>query len=147
MATKKAGGSTQLGRDSQSKRLGVKLFDGQVAKPGNIIVRQRGLEIRPGKNVLAGKDYTLFSVTEGYVQFYQRKVKRFTGHVLPAKFVEVTTEQPKRIDTNQAAVLKAKVEAKKAVLKARKRGYQPATDRPLPHGIRKRRNAKNSVKN
>ncbi len=145
MATKKAGGSTQLGRDSQAKRLGVKLFDGQVAKPGNIIVRQRGLEIRPGKNVLAGKDYTLFSTTEGYVRFYQRKLKRYTGHILPAKFVQVTDEAPKKIDTNQAQILKAKTEAMQKQIGSRKRGYSPAFDRPLPHGIRKRRNAKNAV--
>lgn len=145
MATKKAGGSTQLGRDSQAKRLGVKLFDGQLAKPGNIIVRQRGLEIRPGKNVSLGKDYTIFSLSEGYVEFYQKKVKRYTGHILPAKYVMVTEQAPQKLDTNQAAALKTKTAAKEKLLAARKRGYKPATDRPLPHGIRKRRKAKNSV--
>lgn len=69
MAHKKAGGSTRNGRDSQSKRLGVKRFGGQVVTAGSIIVRQRGTKIRPGVNVGLGKDHTLFATIDGVVQF------------------------------------------------------------------------------
>lgn len=69
MAHKKGRGSTRNGRDSQSKRLGVKRYDGQVVNSGTIIVRQRGSRIKPGHNVGMGKDYTLFATTEGYVKF------------------------------------------------------------------------------
>ena len=69
MAHKKAGGSTRNGRDSESKRLGVKLFGGQAAIAGNIIVRQRGTEFHPGKNVGIGKDHTLFAKANGVIKF------------------------------------------------------------------------------
>ena len=68
-AHKKGGGSTKNGRDSNSKRLGVKRADGQFALAGNIIVRQRGTRIYPGANVGLGKDYTLFALTDGVVKF------------------------------------------------------------------------------
>lgn len=69
MAHKKAGGSTRNGRDSVSKRLGVKRYGGQVVKAGNIIVRQRGTKFHPGDNVGCGKDYTLFATADGAVKF------------------------------------------------------------------------------
>ncbi len=69
MAHKKGVGSSNNGRESHSKRLGVKLFGGQIAKAGNIIVRQRGTVHNPGVNVGIGKDHTLFALTEGTVQF------------------------------------------------------------------------------
>jgi large subunit ribosomal protein L27 len=69
MAHKKAGGSTRNGRDSESKRLGVKIFGGQVVKAGNIIVRQRGTQFHKGVNVGIGKDHTLFATADGKVQF------------------------------------------------------------------------------
>lgn len=69
MAHKKAGGSTRNGRDSQAKRLGVKLFGGQKAIAGNIIVRQRGTEYHAGENVGMGTDHTLFAKAEGVVKF------------------------------------------------------------------------------
>jgi large subunit ribosomal protein L27 len=72
MAHKKAGGSTRNGRDSESKRLGVKRFGGQQVKAGNIIVRQRGTRIHPGVNVGCGKDHTLFATSDGIVQFVTR---------------------------------------------------------------------------
>ncbi len=72
MAHKKAGGSTRNGRDSESKRLGVKRFGGQVVKAGNILVRQRGTRIHPGVNVGCGKDHTLFATSDGVVQFVTR---------------------------------------------------------------------------
>ena len=69
MAHKKAGGSSKNGRDSNSKRLGVKRFGGQTVKPGEIIIRQRGTNTHPGKNVGMGKDHTLFATSAGQVQF------------------------------------------------------------------------------
>ena len=69
MAHKKAGGSTRNGRDSESKRLGVKLFGGQAAKAGNILVRQRGTKFHPGTNVGLGRDHTLFALADGQVKF------------------------------------------------------------------------------
>jgi large subunit ribosomal protein L27 len=69
MAHKKAGGSSRNGRDSESKRLGVKLFGGQVARAGNILVRQRGTRFHPGVNVGCGRDHTLFAKTDGKVTF------------------------------------------------------------------------------
>ena len=69
MAHKKAGGSTRNGRDSESKRLGVKIFGGQQVVAGNIILRQRGTKFHPGVNVGLGKDYTIFAKTDGVVKF------------------------------------------------------------------------------
>ena len=69
MAHKKAGGSTNNGRDSISKRLGVKLFGGQAVTAGNIIIRQRGTKVHPGVNVGMGKDHTLFAKADGVVKF------------------------------------------------------------------------------
>ncbi|RYE05791.1 MAG: 50S ribosomal protein L27 [Rickettsiaceae bacterium] len=73
MATKKAGGSSRNGRDSAGRRLGVKKSDGQHVIPGNIIVRQRGTKIHPGKNVGLGKDHTIFALIEGRVQFSSKR--------------------------------------------------------------------------
>ncbi len=69
MAHKKGGGSSRNGRDSQSKRLGVKKYAGEQVLSGNIIVRQRGTKIRPGNNVGLGKDHTIFAVAEGVIEF------------------------------------------------------------------------------
>jgi len=76
MAHKKGAGSSRNGRDSQSKRLGVKLFGGQIAKAGNIIVRQRGTKHNPGLNVGLGKDHSLFALADGEVEFRKRKDNR-----------------------------------------------------------------------
>jgi large subunit ribosomal protein L27 len=76
MAHKKAGGSSRNGRDSQSKRLGVKKFGGQEVIGGNIIIRQRGTRVYPGVNVGIGKDHTLFSLAEGRVRFHAGKLGR-----------------------------------------------------------------------
>ena len=89
MAHRKAGGSTQLGRDSQSKRLGVKKYGGQKVEAGNIIVRQRGTKFRPGENVKRGGDDTLFAMKDGAVKFAAKKIRKFTGHFEKAKFVSV----------------------------------------------------------
>jgi large subunit ribosomal protein L27 len=72
MAHKKAGGSTRNGRDSESKRLGVKRFGGEAVEAGNIMVRQRGTRIHPGENVRCGKDHTLFATAPGKVEFFTR---------------------------------------------------------------------------
>ena len=76
MAHKKAGGSSRNGRDSESKRLGVKKFGGQHVIGGNIIIRQRGTRVYPGRNVGMGKDHTLFALTEGRVVFHDGKLGR-----------------------------------------------------------------------
>lgn len=89
MAHKKAGGSTALGRDSQSKRLGIKLFGGQTAKAGSIIVRQRGTKWHAGKNVRRGSDDTLYSAAIGTVKFTAKKVKGFDGNLHQRRFVHV----------------------------------------------------------
>lgn len=73
MAHKKGAGSSKNGRESHSKRLGIKIYGGQAAISGNIIVRQRGTKHRPGENVGIGKDHTLFALTDGIVQFQKRK--------------------------------------------------------------------------
>ncbi len=73
MAQKKAGGSSRNGRDSKSKRLGIKCFGGEFVKNGNIIVRQRGSKFHKGKNVGIGVDYTIFAKKDGYVQFKKKK--------------------------------------------------------------------------
>jgi len=72
MAHKKAGGSSKNGRDSNSKRLGVKKYGGEAAIAGNILVRQRGTKIRPGENVGCGKDHTLFALTDGKVEYFKK---------------------------------------------------------------------------
>ena len=83
MAHKKGAGSSRNGRDSESKRLGVKLFGGQTAKAGNIIVRQRGTEHNPGLNVGLGKDHTLFALTDGEVEFKRKRDNRTYVSVKP----------------------------------------------------------------
>jgi large subunit ribosomal protein L27 len=89
MAHKKAGGSTALGRDSQSKRLGIKLFGGQTAKIGSILVRQRGTKWHAGKNVKIGSDDTLYALSIGTVKFTSKKVKGFDGSLHLRRFVHV----------------------------------------------------------
>lgn len=89
MAHVKGAGTTSLGRDSQSKRLGVKAYAGERVHAGAIIIRQRGTAIRPGKNVLRGGDDTLYAKTAGVVAFRSRKVRRFDGTLKGARFVDV----------------------------------------------------------
>jgi large subunit ribosomal protein L27 len=83
MAHKKAGGSTQNGRDSRGKRLGVKRYGGQLVRAGNILVRQRGSTFHAGQNVGVGGDYTLFALADGIVTFTKGRNKRV--HVLPCE--------------------------------------------------------------
>lgn len=89
MAHKKAGGSTQNTRDSESKRLGVKKFGGEVARAGNILIRQKGLKFQPGVNVSVGRDFTLFATQAGAVKFTEKRVRRFDRKLLKRKIVSV----------------------------------------------------------
>lgn len=85
MASKKAAGSTKNGRDSESKRLGVKRFGGQLVKPGMILVRQRGTKFYPGRNVKMGRDFTIFSLIDGLVSFERMSKEKLRISVLPKK--------------------------------------------------------------
>ena len=85
MAHKKGGGSSRNGRDSQSQRLGVKKFGGERVKSGNILVRQHGTHIKPGNNVMVGKDDTLFAIIDGYVLYETIRDDRKVVSVLPAE--------------------------------------------------------------
>lgn len=89
MAHKKAGGSTALGRDSVSKRLGVKIFGNQIVKKGQIIVRQHGTKYAAGKNVKVGGDSTLYSMIDGKVKFLNKKITKFHGNLRKTKVVSV----------------------------------------------------------
>lgn len=89
MAHKKAGGSTALGRESWSQRLGVKISDGQKANPGQIIIRQRGTKYHPGKNVKMGGDNTLFAARSGLVKFTQKTLIKFNGKRVKSTIVNV----------------------------------------------------------
>ena len=79
MAHKKGGGSTRNGRDSNSKRLGIKRYGGEYVIPGNIILRQRGTKFKPGTNVGLGKDYTIYSLVEGQVAFEVKHGRKFVS--------------------------------------------------------------------
>lgn len=83
MAHKKSGGASKNGRDSRSKRLGVKVYGGEFVRAGYVLVRQRGTRFLPGRNVGMGNDYTLFALTDGYV-VYDRKGDKVRVNVLPA---------------------------------------------------------------
>lgn len=79
MSHTKAGGSSRNGRDSAGKRLGVKLFGGQFARAGQILIRQRGTKWEPGINVAKGKDDTLYAKNEGYIKFTKKELRKYTG--------------------------------------------------------------------
>lgn len=85
MAHKKAGGSSRNGRDSQSKRLGVKKFGGEQVVAGNIIIRQRGTKFWPGQNCGMGRDHTLFATVDGAVQFTTKRDNRTYVNIVPAQ--------------------------------------------------------------
>lgn len=88
MAHKKGEGSVKNGRDSHSQRLGVKIFGGQSAIAGNIIIRQRGTKYHPGKNVGVGKDFTIFAIADGVVEFKKGRQDRMFVSVTPVEEVE-----------------------------------------------------------
>lgn len=93
MAHAKAKGSTKLGRDSISKRLGVKIFGGQKVKPGNIIIRQRGTKFEPGENVGIGKDHTIFAKIPGQVIFAKKARPHFSGKKRAKIVVSVASKE------------------------------------------------------
>ena len=95
MSTTKSSGSTRLGRDSTSKRLGVKMFDGQLANPGNILIRQRGSKFLAGKGVRVGSDDTLYSSIEGVVKFTSKNTKKFDGSRRKVKVINVLPVEAK----------------------------------------------------
>jgi large subunit ribosomal protein L27 len=124
MAHKKGAGSSRNGRESHSKRLGIKIFGGQPAIAGNIIVRQRGTKHNPGLNVGIGRDHTLFALTEGVVTFKKKADNRSYVSVLPfavEPVAEVAAPAPK-----EKAELKDKVEAAPVVAEA------PAAEEAAP---------------
>ncbi len=85
MAHKKGAGSSRNGRESESKRLGVKLYGGQIAKAGNIIVRQRGTKHNPGENVGMGKDHTLFALVDGVIEFRKKRDNKSFVSIKPVE--------------------------------------------------------------
>ncbi len=89
MSHKKAGGSSNNGRDSKAKRLGVKVFGGQVVKAGAIIIRQRGTKFFPGENAGIGKDHTIFALKSGKVHFTEKTLKKYDGRKFKDKIVNV----------------------------------------------------------
>jgi large subunit ribosomal protein L27 len=92
MAHTKAKGTSKLGRDSESKRLGVKVFGGQKVKPGMILIRQRGSKYYAGENVGRGKDDTLFAKTQGVVRYLKKKIKRFDNRFKKKTVVNVVQD-------------------------------------------------------
>ena len=90
MAHKKAGGKTKNGRDSNPKYLGVKLYDGQIARVGSILIRQRGTDVLPGTNVRMGSDNTLFSLADGKVSFGTKRKMGFNNKTLIKKIINVS---------------------------------------------------------
>ncbi len=94
MSKTKSAGSTSLGRDSQPKYLGVKLFAGQMAQSGSIIVRQRGSKFMAGDNVRKGKNDTLYAIVKGIVKFAAKKIKKFNGSKRKVKIVSVEPNLP-----------------------------------------------------
>ena len=93
MAHKKAGGSTSLGRESQSQRLGLKRHDGEYVKQGEVLVRQRGTQFFPGRNVMRGHDDTLFASAPGTVKYTRRQARRFDGKLALRRYVRVDALQ------------------------------------------------------
>ncbi|OHA88114.1 MAG: 50S ribosomal protein L27 [Candidatus Zambryskibacteria bacterium RIFCSPHIGHO2_01_FULL_43_27] len=90
MATKKAGGSTKNGRDSNPKYLGIKVTPGAIAKAGSILVRQRGTDVLAGKNVGMGRDHTLFSLVDGVVSMKKKRKVHFDNRVVVKKVIQVS---------------------------------------------------------
>lgn len=113
MAHKKGVGSTDNGRDSKSKRLGVKLFGGQKATAGNILVRQRGTRFHPGENVYMGRDHTLHAAIDGVVEFSRTRNDRSYVHVMPFQEVAETVAPTKTAKKAEAAPAAEKPAAKK----------------------------------
>lgn len=132
MAHKKGAGSSRNGRESHSKRLGVKIYGGQGAIAGNIIVRQRGTKFHPGDGVGLGKDHTIFALVDGVVTFTRKKDHKAVVHVLP--FVDETVApaevakaaKQKKVNTPNEDATKADKEAKKEAREEKKEAPKAA---------------------
>ncbi|MFA7088011.1 MAG: 50S ribosomal protein L27 [Patescibacteria group bacterium] len=117
MAHKKAAGSTSLGRDSESKRLGVKLSGGSWAKSGSIIIRQRGTKYHPGLNVKKGKDDTLFALKTGFVEFTTKKLRKYDGSLKSSKIVNVVPEKIEKKKIEKTTTTKKSASSVKKTVK------------------------------
>lgn len=126
MAHKKGAGSSKNGRESESKRLGVKIFGGQAAIAGNIIVRQRGTKHHVGNNVGIGKDHTLYALVDGVVEFRKKKNNRSFVSVVP--FETEVIEKAKAAPKKAAPKAEPKVEAKAAAPKAEAKAAAPKAE-------------------
>jgi large subunit ribosomal protein L27 len=152
MAHRKAGGSTQLGRDSRAQRLGVKIFGNQKVKIGNIIIRQRGTKFHPGENVKRTNDDTLMALVDGIVKFTSKKVRSFTGKLVTRRFVSVLkSETPIEIKVKKTGAKKAglKLRVNLKVNKAgKKKGSLKVARKPnLRKTLRKHLVARETKKN
>jgi len=96
MAHVKSGGSTKLGRDSNSKRLGIKTSDGQTVQSGNVLIRQRGTKWHPGQNTKIGCDDTIYSLVNGIVKFSNKRKKTFTGKIKKVSLINVIPSAQKQ---------------------------------------------------
>lgn len=121
MAHTKATGTANRTVDVQGKRLGVKKFGGEFVIPGNIIIRQRGTLFHPGRNVMIGRDHTIFATVEGVVSF-----RRMTGYKRAKKWVDVLPANP--VTTNFTAAVKSEAAAEK--IKAEPKAKKPAAKKP-----------------
>lgn len=140
MAHKKGAGSTRNGRDSESKRLGIKLFGGQFAKAGNIIVRQRGTKHHPGDNVGIGKDHTLFALQDGIIVYKRKRKNRSYVSVIDqeayselmgldiAPKKEITKAKPSKKETAPKTEAKAPAESTKEVAEVKKQKPKAAKE-------------------
>lgn len=147
MAHKKAAGSTSLGRESESKRLGVKLTDGEWAKTGAIIIRQRGTKYHPGLNVGIGGDDTLFALKNGFVKFTTKKLRKFNNTLKSTKIVNVIPlTDTKREELRKAAKeTVAKNAAKRAVRASSKNAIKNAAKKAAKTKAKKT-NPKKAIK-
>lgn len=145
MAHRKAGGSTQLGRDSRSKRLGVKIFGNQKVKTGNIIIRQRGTKFHAGANVKRCNDDTLMALVDGTVKFVTKKVRNFTGSMVSRQFVSViVSDKPVVLKLKKTKTQKAGAKLR-VNLKTRKPGKKKGAWRKGGKVIVSRKNRKHNA--
>lgn len=132
MAHKKGAGSSRNGRESHSKRLGIKIFGGQEAVAGNILVRQRGTKHHPDKGVGIGKDHTLFALVDGTVIFKKKQDNKSYVSVLPTEVIKEVVEKKAPVAKAKAekkeAAPKAEAPAKKAPAKKAAKAEAPAAD-------------------
>jgi len=155
MAHKKGVGSSDNGRDSNSKRLGVKLFGGEIAKPGNIIVRQRGTKFHPGENVGIGKDHTLFALVDGHVQYRKRRKNRtFVNIVVDDTAIAVApisrkislATKAKTDDTPETKTVMPKVDKKESAKKETVSKTVASNNKPTPKATIKKKDTKETAK-